>query len=145
MIMKKEELMQPRYKVIANYPGQPVAIGQLLNDRLSESFHITTTYSFEGFELVPCANWVNEDEVKKYPALFKKLEWWEDRKPEDMPDFLKATEGGIIKVKKWQIDEDETNPHLYFTTQADKLGFYPRKHLPATLEEYTAYHSTQTP
>lgn len=64
------ELLKSRWKVIADYPGSDYHIGEILDRDWG---------------------WVGNDEVgfkhdlSHYPHLFKKLQWWEDRKPEEMP------------------------------------------------------------
>lgn len=43
----------------------------------------------------------------KYPNIFRKLNWWEDRKTEDMPTKLicKSTkdDNEIIKIEEWDM------------------------------------------
>ena len=75
-----QELLKPRYKVIADYPDSVFIVGEILRNPTYES---------------------------KYPHLFKKLEWWEDRKPEEMPKYLKHTYDGktsYYKIIKWDME-----------------------------------------
>ncbi len=82
--MTVENLMMPRYKVIADYPG------------MDDSYEI-------GEVLKPAYTGI----VDAYPHLFRKLNWWEERKVEDMPDYVKWDVGiyptwkKIMKVDKW--------------------------------------------
>jgi hypothetical protein len=97
--MTTEELLKARYKVIAGYPDSHYTIGTIL-DR----------------------NWCryeNDDEetgkiiwqLSDFPHLFKKLEWWEERKPEEMPEYLKwdynpktdneDVKGLVSRVTRW--------------------------------------------
>lgn len=52
--MTKEELLKPRYKVIADYPGCNVEVGRVFESEVGEYYD-------------------------KFPANFRRLEWWQDR------------------------------------------------------------------
>lgn len=65
--MKTVDLLKPRYKVIADYPETPYTIGEIYE---GDTF-------YNGSKETRC-------EHENYPAIFKKLEWWEDRELEDM-------------------------------------------------------------
>ena len=86
--MTVEELLMPRYKVIADYPNTPYGLNQVLTKR---------EIRFGMGSLSP----------ENYPAIFRKLNWWEERKVEDMPDYVKWDVGiyptwkKIMKVDKW--------------------------------------------
>lgn len=86
--MTKEELMMPRFKVIADYPDSQLTVGAV---------YYADGGIAEGQTVVS-----NPD---NYPHLFKKLQWHEERKPEDMPMFLKRHTGNAVyvKVSKWWI------------------------------------------
>lgn len=68
-----EELLTPRWKVIADYPQSLFFINEIVH--------------YDGF-------WARTKEVKiginpnDYPLIFKKLEWWEEREEKDLPKFL---------------------------------------------------------
>ncbi len=53
------------------------------------------------------ANTYPASAIEKMPHLFRKLNWWEERKVEDMPDYVKWDVGiyptwkKIMKVDKW--------------------------------------------
>lgn len=77
--MTPEELLRPRFLVIADYPNSECFIDtviqkELIKYRDSLGFLINDTTTPED-----------------YPAIFKKLEWWERRNVEDMPMYLKQT------------------------------------------------------
>lgn len=89
--MTAAELMKPRFEVVAAYPDCPHEIGSILEARhiTHSSIHITTTqYTDEFGENIRQQNHVAPDEFEKYPHLFRKLNWWENRKEEDMPTRL---------------------------------------------------------
>lgn len=71
------DLMRPRYKVIADYPESIHEVGDILSGA-----------SYEKHALYK----------DKYPHLFKKLEWWEERPESEMPEYLKGRKGGVSKV-----------------------------------------------
>lgn len=95
----------------------------------------------------------------QYPHLFRKLEWWEERKPEEMPThvryeptfFVDEKRGTIHKIKVWGKwgDEDKIlTGQIYgivetpnfpneFSKQTNIAHFQP-----ATLEEYNQQHSS---
>ena len=82
--MNTEDLMKPRYKVIADYPGNIWMVGTIMD--LDMSKQLVSFYD-------------------KYPHLFRKLEWWEERKIEDMPEYVKCL-GFVRKFKKWHHQEN---------------------------------------
>ena len=113
--MTTEELLKPRYKVIADYPFMQWALGQII---------LLTTgndgdYYFE-----------------KFPHLFKKLEWWEERKPEDMPEYVKS-ELGVFKAE-WKMSaltmfvRDRNDPDDIWIMPSEKIT-------PATEQEYQRF------
>ena len=68
--MTTEELLKPRYLVIADYPGMDddgYYIGQV-KENIAENY---------------CKL------LDKYPHLFRRLEWWEMRDEKDMPEYVK--------------------------------------------------------
>lgn len=78
--MNKEDLLKERYKVVADYPGNKFAIG----DIITYVRKVAQTYDM----------WRNQNGVEimyssfhKYPHLFKKLEWYD--------------EIGVQTVSKW--------------------------------------------
>lgn len=66
--MEKEikELMETRYIVIADYPGNTQPIGYVFKE-VARYFD-------------------------KFPAVFRKLSWYENRKVEEMPEYLLSSE-----------------------------------------------------
>ncbi|MDB5200560.1 MAG: hypothetical protein JWO92_2523 [Chitinophagaceae bacterium] len=82
--MTTEELLKPGYKVIADYPlsSKYFNVGEVL------------IWSNEGFYYADNCK-MHKETVEKYPHLFKKLEWHEERKKEDMPEYVK-----VVPVKK---------------------------------------------
>ena len=76
-----EELMKPRYKVLTPWPP--------LNN--FKEGDIVTPDEFTGWH------------PKDYPLIFRRLEWWEERSPEDMPEYVKyASTGKVYKAIKYK-------------------------------------------
>lgn len=115
-----EQLLQPRYKVIAGYPEMEehdIEVGQILEDTKERPL-ITAT-------------------LDKYPHLFKPLSWHEDRDVSDMPEYVKYIGNeskGIMRVGEWgfcvfwECRNMETDERF----MQDDVE-------PATLEEYNEY------
>lgn len=122
--MTREELLKPRYKVIADYPRSNFNIGDIWPDVAAE----WTTKEQIDYTL---------EEMSKYPSLFKKLEWWEEREPEDMPEYLKHYDGEVVKVEAWTKDDYSIRPKYWGILAFEDHGL-----LPATKEEFDIY-STQ--
>lgn len=130
----EQKLMQPRYKVIADYPGNLYRIGLVLT---ADNEREETMYS-------------------AYPHLFRKLDWWKDREPSEMPKYLRMERGDVRQVKGWRSDGfvdcfDLPGEFEYAESvpeECRKLGYevYWAGHAaPATAEDYAAYQATLTP
>ena len=94
--MTAEELMVPRYEVIADYPGSTYPIGTIFTS-MSNGF---VRYMLDGDK--HSTNGLNLD---KYPHLFRRMLWWEQRSVEDMPKRLKhLTVDGIEEIEEWDME-----------------------------------------
>lgn len=123
-----EDLLKPRWKVIADYPKSLYHVGDILN-----------------------AGWRSEDLIycdhdgprwRDYPHLFRKLEWWEDRKPEDMPEYVKL-EGKYYKPVDFSNYLGGTF-YIKSTNGMSKKSFPLKDSLPVTESEYLAYNQQQS-
>jgi hypothetical protein len=116
------DLMQPRYKVIADYPGCNSEVGHVFISDIGEYFD-------------------------KFKANFRKLKWYEHRGLNEMPKYVKVTKigshtypiGTIREVTAW---ERSCNNESWL---CDLFPEYVRvSHLePATEEEYNQYTQTK--
>ena len=70
MSNSREDLLKPRYKVIADYPDSEFKIGDIK----------TVTGGDLRF---------TEGYFNAYPAIFKRIEWYEDRERNEMPKYVK--------------------------------------------------------
>lgn len=83
--MTAKDLLKPRFEVIADYPGTTLKVGDILDKQ-------NTKNMCEFYE--------------QYPHLFRKLNWWEHRKIEDMPKKIKhAKYPEIHEVVEWDMEK----------------------------------------
>lgn len=136
--MTKEELLIPRYKVIADYPGNGLDVGTIMNP----------SPDWKEFTIV---FWCKAND--KFPHLFQRLPWWSDRKVEDMPYYLKQS--GYVDSKNRPVPDMcikvlthfksgsgdwRNDSYNGFIPEADPKGTLPYSLFePVTEEEYTAY------
>lgn len=94
--MKAEELMKPRFEIIADYPNNDLGeVGQII--------YRDWCYRINGLE------W----RISDFPHLFRKLNWWEHREEEDMPKRLiskafaneetKEVSDEVFEVEEWDM------------------------------------------
>lgn len=132
--MLPEQLLQPRIKVIADMPFKPSQHMYNAGDILTDNGK-TAVLDQNGDPVFPC-------EWEKYPHIFRPLEWWEDRKIEDMPQYIKEVDslykiGEVIKVAEWEYCDDDMI--WSFRDEKDNCFIWVRGFVPATEAEYNAY------
>jgi len=138
--MSIEDLLKPRYKVIADYPNSPYEIGDLLTN--NGSFLITITHFWDEWgELQKQKNFHEESDVLKYPHLFKKLKWWEERTPEEIGYVCFNTDTHYLKGKVIRVLGDGWGNTTLRVDNA-KFDLYPKYCTPITEEEYLTYQNT---
>jgi hypothetical protein len=115
--MTTEELLKPRYKVVADYPNSDLPIETVLTNSYQDIWT-----DFHGLEFNERTSFFSD-----YPHLFRKLEWWEDRKVEDMPKYFR-NKNGVFEIKR-PIQEYATH-----NAKGDVL--------PATESEYLEYQKS---
>jgi len=119
-----EKLLQPRYKLIADYPSNIDDIGTVYEIDLSDGHGID-------FEMT----------CKKYPNLFRELEWWEEREVSKMPLYIIGKHQGrdnYVKVDKW------FQGCSYPITTVDGITYYATYSTPITEQDYLTYkHNNQ--
>lgn len=118
------DLMIKRFMVVADYPDSKMDVGDILTFEEGKFRKYIIGYGYVAFA---------ERYLKKFPHLFRELNWWEFRDEKDMPEFVKQFNTGIVeKVKGYggcmSIVEfyDDTEGHISFW-------------FPATLQEYNEY------
>lgn len=124
--MTKEQLLKPRYKVIADYPESIWEVGKIL-DR---------DWGWNGDDETGFKN-----HISHYPHLFRKLDWWEDREPGDMPEYVKD-----LKTNKiFKVADESQDFRIWHTEGEIEFRFIKNSgYEPATEEEYNAYKAGVT-
>ena len=136
--MTTEELLKPRIKVIAPMPLMVNEVGYYLERIETKEGFKFGIMTKEKMVLYP------KGVFKEWPHIFREVSWWEDRNPEDMPEYVKwqdgfGTENRIVKFEMLQentinIDGNPMTASLWL------------EHLtPATKEEYEQYLKTKQP
>lgn len=145
--MNNKDLLTPRYKIIADYPNNTVRIGDIC--------HIVNDFGQFSFGYP-----LHQKTLDSYHYLFKKLEWWEERKIEEMPKYLKITErvdshdnplpDVYVKVTKhfseengeWRDDSYNIFCAKDYMTNDMVSSYNYSDWLPSTEEEYLNYIKT---
>lgn len=152
--MSIEELLLPRYKVTADYPDSEFQVGEIL------------LQCKDGIRLVSLTRnmYIDWFKIDKYPHLFKKLEWWEERdlyKEEvekeviEIVPYLKSN-GKLHGNEVYKVERFTASMFGYMSgvrdafvsTEPDGYGkttFELRWFEPATEAEYAAFKSKTTP
>ena len=125
--MTPEDLLTPRYKVIADYPGCPFKVGAVLEKVKTVSGKWFVRGMFH--------------DPEDFPANFKKLEWWEERKGNEAPKYIKSN-NIVYKVDRWSKSFQDTH---WLGCFVNKTKYIPCEELtPATSDDYNAYLQTLT-
>lgn len=135
MSLSVVELLKPRYKLVTDYPHRQYDMETILYvDEEGELFCPIQGYILSIYKIL-------EKDVDKYPQ-FQKLPWWSDRKPDEMPLYLKKIYGGkIVKVDQHQLCTSVSGGYMYSpnTFILDGMTKTYAHYLPATREEYEAH------
>jgi hypothetical protein len=131
--MTPKELLIPRYRLYAEYPGCPFKRGAIL---IEQQLGATNNPFYEdGMFGQPNAPSVYNP--GNYPHNFEKMAWHEKRHLNDFPDYLRDMQGDIYKL---EVVTTEGKPHLQITDidgkRVDRGWIYLT---PATKEEYNQY------
>lgn len=135
--MTKEELLIPRYKVIARWPN--MADFRLLEGvtiELSEVDDDKIRFAKVG-EGHCYSEWFNQ-----YPHLFRCLEWYKDRRPEEMPEYvtwLYSDDREVSKASGWH--KGHGGMYCYIEGKLVHPGM--SNLMPADESEYIAYINKQ--
>lgn len=89
MSLTAAELLKPRYEVIADFPHSAHKVGDILT-----GFKVTEEF-FNAY-------------MEKFPHIFKKLNWWEHRKVEEMPKKVMSLfddEGDTFDIQEWDMEK----------------------------------------
>lgn len=128
-----EQLLQPRYRVIATYPLMPCKMGEIISFKdgkavIADTGHFYSETSAQTFAL--------------YPHLFELCHWSDNRLKGEFPEYVAFTPKFkpeiIYKVSNVFLNSAE---HVVFVECEDENDTYPPSlfQRPATKEEYEAY------
>lgn len=128
--MTTQELLYPRIKIIENYPGNPQSVGTIIQLYDKESPIVKEQLHY----------------YRTYPHLFEEIEWWQERKVEEMPEYVKYINHRehascidcVGKVFRWRNNFAEVFVDYNDNCCATK------NFIPATLAEYEAFKATTT-
>ena len=132
-------LLVPRYRVIADYPGCPFEIGTiLLVDADGELYS-----DMHGF--AQSAVKIMEKEAKRFKHLVEPLPWYAERRPEEMPQYLRfQKDEEVYKIEKWDMKHLVGFIDINRRQGCSLLTWKPEHgYVPATETEYNAYLSSK--
>lgn len=134
--MNIEQLMVPRVMCIGTEPGTP---NDTSGDFITGDVLTQTVKKFGKWksQMLKCSIYLPPEFVEKFPHLFRPMPWYEGRKPEEMPLYLKS----IALYKDFHIVEAKNHYATFFIGIKD--GQYWEapydEYLPATEAEYLTY------
>lgn len=131
--MTPEQLLIPRYKVIADYPGNRMLVGTILTLNMGQK----GSEWHEFTEDEPIHLEVGKD---LYPHIFQPLQWWEERKAKDWPQYVRYGEWekahSIFKI----VELDIKNHYAIAEIPTDYfLPFRDHSFYPSNEEEYNTW------
>jgi len=121
------DLMNVRFKLIAGYPGCEIPVGSIIDMRSDylQSVGIHT--------------------LNNYPHLFQKLEWWMERKPEEMPQYISIGKS-VYPVVEWGPMGDLTSLIIsHYGVDERIILDYMDDPKPGTREQFDQYLKTVKP
>lgn len=128
-----QDLLKPRWIVIAVYPYCPYEIGDLIEiSDAGTSFHCCTTKEWNEWEndFSGSHNYFSLDQINNFPALFRELSWYENREIEEMPRYIKRlSNGAILPVFDWEFN-------IFWHCKSVNSSHADHEVLPATEFEY---------
>lgn len=124
---KIDNLLKPRYRLIADYPGNDTQVGLIYTygDKKGD----------RGYQSPQ--DWCKLFDA--YPTIFRHLFWWQERAVEEMPEYVwydKQSNKGLVvlKVKEWILEPDGD---MWASVEEDEIGFACEyMPTPATESEY---------
>lgn len=122
-----DNLMKLRVKV-TRYPHYPFDGDILIEGKDGEMIHETEGYPQSIYK-------ITKDDVEKYPAYFRKMPWWEDRMPEEMPEYVKYWDTSLYYPVD-RVAKISDNPFAAYNFTAENFQ-------PATEQEYLNYQQSK--
>ncbi len=139
--MENDQLLIPRFKVMANYPNSQFRIGQVI----SLNKYDACKYWHEYTDKEPF--YLEDGDEKKYPSIFRKMEWYQARVISEMPDYLKNYSDEelafVLKVEKYNTHKDSDELwcfEYYWQNEKDIKRMSLADWVPATKEEFDTFN-----
>jgi hypothetical protein len=128
--MTPEQLLAPRFEVIADYPSSQLRIGDILTQSVNGGY-------FEGGkDDHGCPIQILETDIYSCTSIFKPLQWWERREASEMPEYYKYSGNHGVFKTSFRINGDIVMLNFSPTeTIPVNLAYC----LPATKSEYDQY------
>mgnify|MGYP003405361601 FL=1 len=114
MPLTKQQLLIPRVLCIGgkdgepNYPDSPFCVGDILTYLDGMYFDKDNNCGISTYDIIG------------FPHLFSLLQWWEKRKVNDLPQYVKDENGEVWKVTKYFIDSSVA---CFYTGELEKKGW----------------------
>ena len=147
-MLSKYELLKERYMLVTPYPNCGMEKGDILiKEKWSERFHIV--YNSYFYRESRNGRIFNHQDVEPYsPGIFTKLKWFEERRLEDLPDYVSINKI-VWKIKKWEFILGQWLPFVEKnkrTSENFRLEWHSNNDLssPATEEEYLEQQNNPT-
>lgn len=95
---KFDQLMAPRFRVISNYPDTQFKLNSVIKFKIAtKRFNrlYGDKYTYENKH-----SYYEVAFFEKYPAIFRPILFWEDRKPEDfpVPFYVRSETNNVFKI-----------------------------------------------
>lgn len=133
----EEDLLKPRVKIIASWPGMEFSIGTIFTLADDSNWDVRTPEGNRAWRRL------NDIKFMDYPHLFQKLEWWMERSESEMPEYV-TTIGmvfrvenrfPILKIKKYLTEEGDEGRVVFEDGTTGFLDYF----IPATEQLYNIY------
>lgn len=119
--MTVKELLIPRFQLIAKYPQCPYRMGDIL----------VFEHDHNGEPLCLDRAVFTESAMKEFSANFRKMEWWEERKDEELPKYVRSNNTGLV----YEIEHYDTADKTA-VRKGNGLPIYLTTTTPSTEEEF---------
>lgn len=127
--MTREQLLIPRAICLGKKPGTPLW-PTCTHHKVGDILWMLDKYVYSNLN----GGKLHQSLIQDYPNLFKYLEWWEHRTPEQMPRYISQS-GFIGKASKWKMYS------FGWCFQFEGVGgvHFLSNMFPATEDEYNEY------
>ena len=138
----KEQLLLPRYRVIADYPFSPHKIGDILE---RDTLPVVNIAGYNELGLIKYTQYSLPIKVAgNYPHLFAPVHWTENREKGEFPEYV-LFDKTCVPAKVLSVRCDEQGFVIEVETDAEPGEYYRADiwDFPATQEEYEAYKQSK--